>query len=362
MMSLSNRSKAILSTILVFFILLFLVLLAEGVVRARQYIKYGTFVNVSTNHVDTASGLRIPTPNLKTATIRINSQGFRGPEIKMPKPDGVFRLAFVGASTTYCAEVSSNEMVWAHLVSKGLAERYPANKFDYINGGVSGYSTETSLINLEKRILPLNPDVVIIYHATNDLSAESRKLARQANIERTNLEQEESWLGRYSLLWHLVEKNLLLMKAQTQTAEQMLPDDIQMQGTEFKENLEKLVRIAREGGVKQVVLVTFSIHPRDGMSPEQLESAMVSAKYYMPYLSGRALLQGFKHYNQIIREVAYKTGAILIEQENSIPGDAAHFVDSVHFTDLGSLKQADRILNGLMNNPHFQKMLAQDVD
>jgi hypothetical protein len=100
----------------------------------------------------------------------------------------------------------------------------------------------------------LNPDVVVTYHATNDLSAESRKLARQANIERTNLEQEESWLGRYSLLWHLVEKNLLLMEVQTQTVAQMLPDDIQMQGVEFRENLEKLVQIAREGGVKQVVL------------------------------------------------------------------------------------------------------------
>jgi lysophospholipase L1-like esterase len=343
---------------LVLFILLFLILLAEGVVRARQYIKYGTFVSVATYHEDAASGLRIPVPNFKTATISINSQGFRGPEIEMPKSDGVFRLAFVGASTTYCAEVSSNEMVWAHLVSEGLAERYPARKIDYINGGVSGYSTATSLINLEKRILPLSPDVVVIYHATNDLSAESRKLARQANIERTNLEQEESWLGRYSLLWHLVEKNLLLMEAQTQTAAQMLPDDIQMQGTEFRENLERLVQIAREGGVKQIVLVTFSIHPREEMSSKQLESAMVSAKYYMPYFSGRALMQGFRDYNQIIREVAYKTGAVLIERESYIPGDAEHFVDSVHFTDLGSLKQADRILDKLVSNQDFQKMLT----
>jgi hypothetical protein len=69
-------------------------------------------------------------------------------------------------------------------------------------------------------------------------------------------------------------------------------------------------------------------------------------------------LQGFRDYNQIIREVAYKTGAVLIEQESYIPGDAEHFVDSVHFTDLGSRKQADRFLDKLMSNQDFQKMLT----
>ena len=78
----------------------------------------------------------------------------------------------------------------------------------------------------------------------------------------------------------------------------------------------------------------------------------------MPYLSPDGLLASFKQYNQIIREVAEKTGALLIEHEDDIPGDSVHFNDSVHFTDLGSKKQANRVVTALMNSDKFHEIAS----
>ncbi len=56
----------------------------------------------------------------------------------------------------------------------------------------------------------------------------------------------------------------------------------------------------------------------------------------MPYFTPDDLLRHFAAYNAAIRNVANETGVLLIEGESEIPGDDQHFVDSVHFTDLGS--------------------------
>ena len=353
-MALSERSKAVLSATLVLIAILIFVLLAEGIVRVRQYVKYGTFTQITHIQADPDSGLLIPPKGMKTATMSINSLGFRGPEIEMPKPSNRLRVGFLGASTTYCAEVSSNELVWTDLISRELENSIPSLSVDYINGGVPGYTTKASIINLEKRLLPLQPDIVIIYHATNDLSGETRSLAEQQGIKRTNLATEQSWLGQYSLLWHLAEKNLVLLTAENPTSSEYMDFDPTMVGNEFRQNLERIVNIALENGVKLVALVTFSTHLRDGMDDVQKDAAMASARYYMPYLSADDLLLGFKYYNQIIREVATKTGALLIEDENGIPGDPIHFNDSVHFTDVGSHAQSKRIVQGLLKAPSFQ--------
>lgn len=353
-MALSERSKAVLSTALVLIVTMVFVLLAEGIVRIRQYVKYGTFTQITHIKADQDSGLLIPPKGMKTATMSINSLGFRGPEIEMPKPSNRLRIGFLGASTTYCAEVSSNKMVWTELVSRELERSIPSLSVDYINGGVPGYTTKASLINLEKRLIPLQPDIIIIYHATNDLSGDTRLLAEQQGIKRTNLATEQSWLGQFSLLWHLAEKNLVLLTANKPDDTEKLDFDSTLVGNSFRQNLESIVEIAREKGVKLVALVTFSTHLRDGMNEEQKETAMASARYYMPYLSADDLLVGFKHYNQIIRDVATKTGALLIENENNIPGDSIHFNDSVHFTDIGSRAQSQRITQALLQSPSFK--------
>ena len=99
---------------------------AELGVRARQHIKFGSLLRIEdTCTTDAKSGLRIPVPGGSFGGIHINSLGFRSPELEVPKSASTVRIAFLGSSTTYCAEVSSNENTWPYLVAQKLQARWP---------------------------------------------------------------------------------------------------------------------------------------------------------------------------------------------------------------------------------------------
>ena len=189
-------------------------LVLEGAVRLRQWKKYGAASPTILELVeDPSSGLMIPTPGMKRAGIAINRMGFRSPEIDDPKPPGTFRIAYLGGSATYCAEVSAQEITWPHIVTEQVRERYPDRLVDYVNAGVPGYSTTQSIKNLESRIAALDPDIIVIYHGTNDLSADTRQMAESLGIWQGRVENP-SRLGELSTLWFLLEKNWTIMKRQ----------------------------------------------------------------------------------------------------------------------------------------------------
>lgn len=185
---------------------------------------YGSAARLEDAYIDDLKlDLWVPVANFSSGRISVNSLGFRGPEIAMPKPAGTVRIAFLGASTTWSSEVSGNDFVWPHLVAASLSKTFPGTRFDYVNGGVSGYTIQLIQKNLQYRVAPLQPDV-------------------------------------------------------------------------------------------------------------------------------------YDHQNEIIREVASKAGALLIEGEQEIPGDATHFADSIHFTDVGSQVMAERISRALSGSSALRQI------
>ena len=340
-----------------------LLLAVEAAVRIRHVIKYGSMTTIEELYtVDPRLNLRVPVAGYSSGHISINSLGFRGPEIAMPKPPDTVRVAYLGASTTWCAEVSGNDYVWPHLVTASLRRAFPDVRFDYVNGGVPGYTIDSILKNLQYRVAPLHPDVIVIYEASNNLSGEMRELAlKRGIIEDRNIEVN-SWPSRYSLLWYLLEKNLRVLTAQRLAAKNqgVLDVDTNTLGTEYRQVLTALVRAA-QSTAKLVAVATFSIQPRREQPPEQQLRASASALFYMPFVTPATIIEAYGRYNRIIREVARDTGALLIEGEDDIPGDPAHFTDSVHFTDLGSKVMAERISRSLISNPDFQQLLVHHV-
>ena len=170
-----------------------------------------------------------------------------------------------------------------------------------------------------------------------------------------------SWASQYSLLWYLAEKNLRLMAAQraAEKREGLLEVDANTLGSEYRHALTELV-LAAQRSAKLVAVATFSIQPRLEQPPEQQMRASGSALFYMPFVTPKTIIEVYRRYNQIIREVARDTGALLIEGEHDIPGDAAHFTDSVHFTDAGSKAMAERVSRALAASPALRQILPEN--
>ena len=74
----------------------FLLLGIEAAARVRQWAKYGTAGQIYEFQDHPASGLWIPIPGRETASMTINSLGFRGPELG-PKAPGTCASRSSGA-------------------------------------------------------------------------------------------------------------------------------------------------------------------------------------------------------------------------------------------------------------------------
>ncbi len=340
-----------------------LLLLAVGAVvvlelgiRVRQWARYGTTSSFYAFELDPISGLRVPAPGVtegRGVHIEINSLGFRGAPLESPKPAGRVRLAFLGGSTTFCAEATDGAHTWPERVAATLRDASPRATLDVVNAAAGGLHSGHSLDNLRHRVAPHDPDVVVIYHATNDLTFDARAQAVAAGLAKAEPEQP-GWLERNSLAWQLVAKNL---RARAPGGDEGALDfDVQAAAERFRGRLSALVDFARERA-DVVVLVTFAHRPRRGQEPEHLAEAVASSRFYMPWLSVEHILDGFDAYNRVIREVAAETGAILVAREDEIPGDAIHFVDSVHFTDAGCERQAERVAAALVRAPAWRALM-----
>lgn len=331
-------------------------ILLEALVRLRQYRRYGTTLTTYYELAqDERSGLMIPRPLSVAGPIRVNSLGFRGEEIAQPKPAGRVRVAFLGGSTTFCAEASSLETTWPHQVVEALRRATPGVEFDYVNGGAAAYSTEQSLLNLAHRVGPLEPDVIVIYHATNDLVVESRRRALALGLYRLE-EHAPSRLGEYWLSYYLVQKNLRHLLRRDASDPGHMPFEPAILAP-FRTRLTELVRAA-QARAAVVALVTFTTRLRPDQPPAVQEAAAASSLGYMPFFDVPDLLAGYAEANRIVRAVAAETGVVLVEGEEAIPADAEHFADTVHLRDPGLALQAERVSRALLDAPAFHALCA----
>jgi uncharacterized radical SAM superfamily Fe-S cluster-containing enzyme len=159
-----------------------------------------------------------------------------------------------------------------------------------------------------------------------------------------------------------VEKNLRIIARQSSAENPLgkLVVDTEALSEPFHDDLVSLVRTAKRHA-NHVVLVTFSIRLRTNQTVEEQKEAAASSLYYMPYMTITELITTFESYNKIIIKVSQTENSALITGENVIPGDSAHFVDSVHFTDEGSRFMAERVYNGLIASGIFDALPSGTV-
>jgi lysophospholipase L1-like esterase len=340
-----------------------LLLGAEAAVRVRAHIKYGITTQIEDYYtVDKKLGLRVARAGYSKGRISVNGAGFRGPEIAMPKPPGTLRIAFLGASAVWCAEVSGNDHVWADIVTNTLRKTFPQASFDYVNAGLPGYTMPTILKNYQLRVAPLQPDVVVIYESANNISGELRDLAVARGIIAQPKMKELSWPAHYSMLWYLVEKNLDIQFSQraAQGNQGRLEVDPRTLGEGYRKELRDVVRAAQQTA-KLVAVAPYSTQLRRDQTPAQQMRAAESEFYFLPFVTTGLIMDAYDRYNDVAREVARETGALLIDGVNDVPGDPQHFADTVHFTDAGSAVMAERISRGLVASPRFGELVSTDA-
>ncbi len=106
---------------------------------------------------------------MREVVMTTDTYGFRYPQDPViPKPPGTVRIFVLGASAGFGLYVQDDE-TFSSLLEKYLTET--VGRVEVINACVPGYSAVQELQMLVFRVLPFDPDIVILFDGFNDLSA-----------------------------------------------------------------------------------------------------------------------------------------------------------------------------------------------
>ncbi len=336
-------------------ILLPLILLEIGVrvwlghfATPAQFNKYALYTDIPANEFQWSPHPNLnhyPTPNFTRGLTSHNSLGFRGDEITTEKPEGVFRIAAVGGSTTYTVRVEDNDKSYPAQLERILREKFGYENVEVINAGVADYNSWDSIINLTFRVLPFEPDLIIIYHGTNDVHA---RLVEPDAYRPDDSGRRQQWSPPEIPLWQRSALLRAVSRIAGYSSQAVLGDfvnadsyvgwphygggldetallDILEQNppTYFERNLKNMVAISQANNA-QALLATWAHSPNLG-----------------DYASTTPYTQGFEENNEAVKQVADLTGAPLFDFAGIMPQDENYWADGRHVNEAGALLKAE---------------------
>lgn len=286
-----------------------------------------------------------PTPNYRKGLTFHNSLGYRNDEFTLEKPEGVFRIVTLGGSSTYDVRIPDNASMFTTRLQESLSDDYGFRNVEVINAGVPGYNSWEILVNLEFRVLDLDPDLVVIYEGTNDVHA---RLVEPSSYSGDGSGRRQPWqvpavpLWERSAVLRILSRSLNITR-QVSIDDFMSPPTFMSWPYEFRltengfdpsellernpprhlrRNLENMIAIAREHDVR-IMFATWAYSP-----------------YLNDYASQESYQLGFEENNAVFREVANLHDIPLFDFARVMPQDPSYWADGRHSNEAGAILKA----------------------
>jgi len=178
----------------------------------------------------------------RNVSMIINSEGFRDKPFK--KKGKKKRFAFIGDSVSegFGVEVENR-------YSDRLASLYN-NEIETLNFGIAGYTTIDELEVLKTKIIPLQPDVVILQVCFNDFADNLKQLSPkkeqfQSEVPETNI---NTFFQKYSALYLSIAERYNYLKLINGRATDLVPTQqsiSEMEWQVFEKNIQAMASICR---------------------------------------------------------------------------------------------------------------------
>lgn len=291
---------------------------------------------------------RIPFPSKPR---RVNSLGFRGPEFNFTKAPGTIRIVTLGGSTTMTI-ATDNEHTYPRLLEAKLRANYPDKTIEVINAGVGGYTSLSSLLTLAARVLPLQPDVIVVYHAVNDVHPRiypgfQPDYSHYGKVmvlpEKSILVEWLEPLRMVSLFRYLILKDRVhVMALRSQSTKH--PKSLKVQDANFtkttsetfRRNIRGIIALAQAHGVRVVLSTQF-----------YSRTHLRSSTRYSPI----AYSKGIDEHNEVMRSLAVEYGLTLVDAAREFPTERHElFTGFVHVVKEGAEVKAEIFANNLIRS------------
>jgi len=279
-----------------------------------------------------------------------NNMGFaNGPngdrDVSINKPEHLYRINCLGASTTgnYISEGNKNysyPLELEKLLNKVCSKEVEVNNF-----GLGGYNSADILVRFILEIVETNPDMIIIYHAHNDISSyltpnfkydySHSKINLGENYWKFEIVEKIPFLP-FQFINFILEKwfpigvrNSLLNFI---TIGKMNLDIDPKQGLQvYRRNIEYLIEVCKKRNI-EVVLSTYAHFLHNDIRDSKLHRKL------------REII--FKE-NEIMRDLSRLHKLTIVDNANLIPSEEKYFLDSLHFTPEGMKLLAKNIAKNI---------------
>lgn len=323
---------------------------------------------------DPAKGRRAFHPFLQNALYPhpqppVNREGFRGEEIARQKPDGTFRVFLLGGSSVLAGRIPF-EKTHARLLERGLRTRHPERRIEVQNAGNHWHTTQHSIIKYLFRIRDYDPDLVVVWHAVNDLLRSfvpdeyavppyrndyGHYHGAVAKMVREHFDPRPAPLVRL----YLAEGAALLARDlySDLRAPPALPEEVEIARFRslpvFAKNLEILADALARDGVPLVLGTQPCIYR------ENLPAAVRPRLWIKEELaregnrvpSAASMARGMRAFNAATRALARRRGIPLVDLAAAVPRTWEYFLDDCHLSERGNRVVADALLAHFGDGP-----------
>ncbi|MFX0199077.1 MAG: SGNH/GDSL hydrolase family protein [Candidatus Hodarchaeota archaeon] len=314
------------------------------------------------------------TLNIKDSRLHINSHGFRADEITKAKPDGTYRIFVVGGSTVLC-DKRPFDKTHVRILERLLQQHYQNKiKIEVLNAGNSWHTTEHSIIKYLFKIKDFDPDLIILWHAVNDLY---RSFAPERLAHRKFQSDYSHFLGPIANIvfkhfkdharsWPTIIRHSLLLDRIFILFEDRLYSDLRKSNKlkaidisefpslkSFERNLNSLIQILKNDQVKLILATQPFLYHEKLSEAERVmiwfpEFFCIDENREYPNLKSMEL--GMNLFNSVTEKIAEIHHIPLVDLEAHVPKNRAFFYDDFHYTEKGNQLIAETLFEFIKNN------------
>lgn len=291
-------------------------------------------------------------PRARFEKWKINSLGFRGEEIPMPKAPGDLRIVCVGQSESFgLNEREGGE--WPALLARMLGAVRPGVRI--VNASVVGTGRRSREAYLEKYVSPLQPDVILLLtNPYNEAGAALQvaegpgtrpptvgggaaqlRIVRKLRLRLAEMLPERAVVAARSWRRRSRVRELERTTLAGHPALDVLPEGAV---ASFEEHLRRVVRRVQGMGALPVVATYPTLV--DSSNLARYRSHLENERVWNVRLSERGLIDAAGKLNAASRRVAEDLAVPLFDAAAAVPRTTEFFADGVHYTDAGAERVA----------------------
>ena len=304
-----------------------------------------------------SNGIQRNIPNKRYWKWEINELGFRGKAIALEKKEDQIRIVCLGGSETF-GYYESIGKEWPSQLGEMLKDKFP--RVEVINASVAGLHPAHRKEYVKRYILPLKPDIMILYHHRFTIFAreQMRGITVVKRVGKTKkktarnpiklliahiryLSQKELVGGRYLAGWLSNRINMWRTLGKIRKNEKRylvdkepldeVPKNIVLA---YEKDLRVFCDYLKDNDITPVLstfpyLVTAS-------NKDRCRYQLLAIRRFCVELSENGILYAIKTVNEMIRRMAEEENIVFIDNDKLIPKTKEYFVDNFHYTDRGA--------------------------